>query len=301
MGRALGSRLLRAGYPLEVHDRTAAKAGPLIEAGAGWCGSLSELGRDVHAIVSALPGPAEVEAALAGEGGAWSAASRGTLQIETSTIGVAGVRRVSARAAEAGIRYLDCPISRAASGPEGAALSLWAGADADDFDRARPLLETLADHVRYCGGIGQGQVTKLVNNVVAHALVLILGEALAAGVKAGASIDLLRAALHDGTAQNRLLDELLPASAFRGDWRPGLRLDLAIKDLRLAAELAVEGGVHLTGFDALLRSYEEAAARGWGGLSSYAVVRLAEEAAGVTLRSRVFEALAPRRAEEPKA
>jgi 3-hydroxyisobutyrate dehydrogenase-like beta-hydroxyacid dehydrogenase len=114
------------------------------------------------------------------------------------------------------------------------------------------------------------------------------------GVGAGASVDLLRAALHEGTAQTRMLDELLHASVLRGDFRPGLRLDLAIKDLDLVAELFEATGVGTELLERVRALYREAATRGWGDRSAHAVVRLFEESVGTTLRSKIFEQLPPR-------
>ena len=101
----------------------------------------------------------------------------------------------------------------------------------------------------------------------------------------GASLDLLSTALHHGTGQNRVLDELFPCSVFQGDFRPGLRLDLALKDLDLAQELAGEQQVDLFLSEPVRRLFEEARERGWGDLTVHAVVRLIEERSGVQLRS----------------
>ena len=171
---------------------------------------------------------------------------------------------------------------------------MFAGADGDDFDEVRHLLESMVDRVLYCGGVGKGQVTKLINNLVTEVMTVVVGEALALGVRSGASIDLLRSALHEGTAQTRLLDEMLPMTVFRGDWRPGFRLDLAEKDLGLAVELAQEQGMTLTAIDEVVGLYRQAMAKGWSSLSSHTVVRLIEEAARVELRSPIFQGLAPR-------
>jgi 3-hydroxyisobutyrate dehydrogenase-like beta-hydroxyacid dehydrogenase len=189
------------------------------------------------------------------------------------------------------IRLLDCPLSRGGVAESGAEIVVWVGGNPDHFALARPVLDGFADRITYCGGLGQGQVAKLVNNFVTHALTVVLGDALVMGVRAGGSVDLLRNALHDGTAQNRLLDELLPASVFRGDWRPGLTLTLAVKDLRLAEELTAEVGAELSTLDSVRGAYRRALEQGWGDLSMYAVIRLAEEAADTPLRSKIFESL----------
>ena len=294
LGRTLGVRLLRRGYGLAVHDKSPERAAPLLAEGAVWVENPSALASGAVLIISALPNPEDSESvALAGE--LWSRAARGLFHLEAATVGVSSVRRLSSAASRKGIHYLDGPISRGAASEQGFRLVMFVGADGDQFDMARPLLEAMADRVFYCGGVGKGQVTKLINNLVTQAMTVVLGDALAMGVRAGASVDLLRSALHEATAQTRLLDEMLPASVFRGDWRPGLRLDLAEKDLGLAVELAQEHGMELTAIDEIRGLYREAMSRGWSGLSAHAVVRLIEEAAGVELRSPIFQALDPHR------
>ncbi len=76
---------------------------------------------------------------------------------------------------------------------------MWVGGSADYYDLARPLLEVLVDRVVYCGGVGHGQVTKLLNNLIAHSLIVIVGEALTLGVKSGLSLDVMHTALQEGT------------------------------------------------------------------------------------------------------
>jgi len=298
LGRTLGLRLLGHGYGLAVHDRHPERATALLTAGAVWVERPAALASGAALIISALPRPEDSES-VALEGELWSSAERGLFHLEVGTVGVSSVRRLAAAAGRKGIHFLDGPMSRGSASEEGLRLVMYVGADGDDFDRARPMLEAMVDRVLYCGGVGKGQVTKLINNLVTEALTVILGDALALGVRSGASVDLLRSALHEGTAQTRLLDEILPASVFRGDWRPGLRLDLAEKDLGLAAELAREHGMELTAIDEIRTLYGRATSRGWGGLTSHAVIRLLEESAGVELRSSIFQALAPHAEPQP--
>ncbi len=293
LGKALGTRLIDRGHPLLVHDKQRSRADVLLERGAHWAESPAALAGGVEMIVTALPFPEDAESVALGPAGLYEAAPARTIHVETSTIGPACALRLAREAAARRIRFLDGPISRGPVLEKGASLVMWIGGDANHFDLARPVLEGMADRVMYCGGAGQGQVTKLANNLVTHALTVAIGEAFAIGVRAGASLEMLRAALHDGTAQNRLLDELLPASLFRGDFAPGFRLVLAEKDLRLAAEMAHANGIDLVLVDRLLEIYRWAIARGWGEESAHAVVRLIEESAGVTLRSAIFERLKP--------
>jgi len=290
VGVRLGGRLLRAGFELRIHDRHREKGEPLFALGADWADSPAELARGREALVSALPHAADLEDALVGNRGAWSATAPGTVHVDTSTIGVSAARTLAAEARRRRLRYLDAPLSAAEASLAGPQLALFVAGNADHFDLAAPLLRTLAEHVHYVGGPpGTGQAVKLVNNLVSHCLTVILGDALALGLKSGVPIELLRSALHDGTAQSRLLDELLPASAFRGDWRPGLRLELALKDLALAEELAEETGIPQSLLREVQARFEEARARGWGAHSSHAVLRLVEESAGVSYVSPIFQ------------
>lgn len=284
VGTHVGARLLRRGRALHVHDHTRVHAEPLLEEGATWAESPAELGERCDLLISALPGPAEVESALLGDAGLWARVKPKTVHVEMSTVGLACMRRLGDAARQRTIRLVDAPLSRGAVSERGADLVVWVGGHVDHVELARPVLSDIADRVVLCGGLGQGQVTKLVNNLVSHVLTVVIGDALVMGVRAGGSLELLRAALHEGTAQTRLLDELLPPSVFHGDWTPGLRMTLAEKDLRLAAELAEETGVEVTALDAIRGAYRRGIGKGWGDLSMYAVIRLAEEAAGVELR-----------------
>jgi 3-hydroxyisobutyrate dehydrogenase-like beta-hydroxyacid dehydrogenase len=285
VGRTLGGRLLRAGHRVAAYDRDPTRADPLVESGAERARTPVDLGRGASLVISCLPDPEAVEAALAD--GLWSSAAPGTIHVETSTVGPACILRVARDAAKRRIRFLDAPLSRGSGSERGPRLTLFVGGDVNVLDLARPVLDVVADRIHYCGGLGQGQVAKLVNNLVAHTILIAVGEALALGVKAGGSLDLLRMALRDGTADNRVLEELLPGSAFRGDWRPGLRLALARKDMRLISELAAGLDSSLTLADRVASVFERADERGWSDLNVTAALRLFEESFGVDLRSTI--------------
>ena len=300
VGRHLGARLLQAGFEVRVHDRHREKTDALTARGAVWSPSPSSLGSECGTVVSALPRADDVVDALISPDGAWTSMAKGSLHVDTSTIGVACARALAAEAKRRKIRYLDAPLSAAHVADTGPTLALFVAGNADHYDLARPLLSAMAEHIHFLGGPpGLGQVAKLVNNLTSHCMTIVLADALAMGMKAGLSIELLRSAIHDGTAQCRLLDELLPAGAFAGDWRPGLRLDLAVKDLALAEELSRETAVEQNFLRATRALYEEAADRGWGELSSHAVLRLQEERASVSFRSSIFERLSGTNDAEP--
>jgi len=288
LGRTFGVRLLEAGHDLAVFDRERDAAGTLLDLGAVWANSPAELASTSDLTVSCLPGPQDVESVALGRSGLFANAAPRTVHVETSTVGRSCVLKLEREASAAGIRLIDAPVSRGKARDDEtdeAEQVLWVGATVDHFDLARPVLDVLADRVIYCGAVGLGQATKIVNNLIAHALLLVVGEALTLGVRAGANLDLLSTALQHGTGQTRILDELFPASLFQGDFRPGLRLDLALKDLDLANELAGEEDLELILSGPIREWFKRSCARGWGDRSAHSVVRLIEERNGVRLRS----------------
>jgi 3-hydroxyisobutyrate dehydrogenase-like beta-hydroxyacid dehydrogenase len=285
VGRYIGNALADAGHELALRDVDPGATALLEKRGARVAASAAEAAANSEMVISALPTPAEVEELTLGPGGILEGGTEGLIHVMTSTIGPPLARKLAEATEGAGQAFLDAPLS---AGPQdekgGMRLSLWAGGRITDYARARPVLETFAPFVLYCGPAGHAQIVKLINNVTTLALARVLGDTLSLGVKAGVPLETLRAALTWGTAQNRLMDESFPQSVFSGDWRPGYRLDLAEKDVRLTCELAESAGVSLPEADELFERFEAARARGFEGLSVHSIVRLAEEAAGVRLR-----------------
>ncbi len=285
LGRTFASRLLRYGNAPLVYDQDPAKTAQVVDAGGACAETLHELAGQVDCIISALPRPEDVEAVFLGDAGVLAAMNPRSLVVESSTVGPDCVRTIAAAAAGKKIRYLDAPLCRGAIVDQNATLTLLVGGNADHFDLARPILNIIADKLLYCGGVGQAQVVKLINNQVTHIITVAVGESLALGVRSGLSLDLICSALNSGTAQNRVVDELLPGSAFRGDWSPGHRIDMVIKELEEVDRLAAAQGVSQTVLEPVLKLFRMAEEKGWGGLSAHAVLRIAEEQAGVLLRS----------------
>lgn len=206
-----------------------------------------------------------------------------------STLGVPCVRELAAREAEAGIRFLESPVSAGPQVEDHQELTLWVGGPAALYAEHRALLGHVAEHVIFCGPVGHAQIVKLVNNIITLAFSVILGEGLCLGIKAGVPLEILRLALFWGTAQNRLMDDLFPFSVFSGNWRPGYTTEMAEKDWNLALELAREAQSPLLTMGFLGPCFTRAREKGWSDISVHSLVRLCEEASGVTLRLQPFQ------------
>ena len=284
VGRHFGSRAARAGIRLVVHDSSRDKAARLLADGAVWADTPAEVAHGANPVVLCLPSPDASHSAIFGPNGLLEGASARTVVVETSTVGPAAVRRMADQLAGHSVELIDAALSRAGGDAASPQITLYVGCRPRTYPAIRPVLSALADTLLYCGPVGCGQVAKLVNNLVTQTHIVLLGEALAVGVKAGLPLETLTAALAAGTGQSRACDLLLAESVFRGDFRPGLKLAHARKDLRLANELARELGVPLDASADAIALYDRAEGEGWGQETAHAVLRLIEARAGVSLR-----------------
>ncbi|MCC7368616.1 MAG: NAD(P)-dependent oxidoreductase [Chloroflexi bacterium] len=284
MGRHMARHLLEAGHPLTVHDTRRAAAEALEGAGAGWAESPAELAEASDIVFTSLPGPPQVEAVALGERGVLANLPDGGILVDLSTNSPTVVRKLAEAGAERGVAVLDAPVSGGVFGAESGRLAIMVGGDRAAFDRCKPLFDAIGDHVVYCGASGTGSATKLVNNMISLSLNMLLGEALALGVKAGVDLATLVDVVQSSSGATWKLGNNYPKFLFKGNFEPGFALDLGAKDLRLGTSLAKELGMPLDIANLVEQRFIEAQSRGWGGLHADVVVKLIEERVGVELR-----------------
>ena len=169
MGGPMARNLLRAGHTVTVHNRSPGRLAPLIEAGATAAGSASEVARASDAVVISVPDTPDVEAIVGGSDGILAGASPGLLVIDTSTIAPKAARALAERAAARDVAMLDAPVSGGEGGAIAGTLSIMVGGRRDAFERAAPIFAAIGRTATYMGEAGQGQMTKLVNQVVGAA------------------------------------------------------------------------------------------------------------------------------------
>jgi len=239
MGAPMVGRLIEAG-----HDVTVSSRNPDRLAGTGWrvVGSPEEAAGGAEVVCSIVPDSPEVTAVVES---VLKTAAAGTVIVEMSTISPTTARELASRCGEAGVDYLDCPVSGGPVGAEAGTLAIWIGGDAAAMDRARPVLEVLGqpDKIRHCGGVGAGLAVKLANNFLGAVNAAASAEALAIAREAGVDPSLVAEAVNDGTGANWQLANLFPRKVLQGDFEPGFRITHMAKDLRIAAEVAGEEGL----------------------------------------------------------
>lgn len=236
MGRPMAQHLIEAGHELYLH-RVKPQSAHLIDSGATACGSATEVARSAEIIILMLPDTPDVETVLFGENGVMDGVEPGKLIIDMSSISPLATKGFAARIEARGCDYVDAPVSGGEVGAKAASLTIMAGGKPQAFDRAKPLFEKMGKNITLIGGVGDGQIAKVANQIIVALNIQAVSEALRFSRKAGADPTVVRKALLGGFAASRVLEvhgERMINEAFE----PGFRMRLHHKDLSLALESA---------------------------------------------------------------
>jgi 2-hydroxy-3-oxopropionate reductase len=237
MGGAIGLRLLQTGTDLRVFDLDQTRVAALVAEGAIAAASAAEAARGAEASILSLNSAQIVEKAVFGAGGVAEGAMPGAIVIDMSSIDPVATRDLAARAAEAGLGWVDSPLSGGIPKAATGALTLMQGGAANDVTRAQALLAHVAANQTHMGPAGAGQTTKLINQVLCGLGFLAVAEATALAEAAGVDATRIPQALRGGRADSALLQEYMPRFAAR-DYRPTGRIDNMVKDLNGALDVA---------------------------------------------------------------
>jgi len=285
MGGPMAMNLIRkGGHRLTVFDVDPAAAAHLAAAGARAASSPRAVAAESEVVVTMLPDAPDVERVALGPDGIAAGIRPGALWIEMSTIDPDTTRRVAAAIAARGAGMIDCPVGKTAEHAVAGTLTLMCGGPDDLAARARPILACMGTDFIHCGGLGMGHAMKIINNLLATTLLEINSEVLAAGVKAGLSLETMTTVMRSTMAWNAQLAVAMPARPLRGDFEPGFALQLAHKDCRLALAMIRALGLRAPVGEATLAACAEGIAQGLGRKDVGVLLRLREDAAGVTVR-----------------
>lgn len=284
MGSGMGSNLVRAGVHLTVFDTMPEAVEGLTGQGARAAGSLADLASSSDVIFTSLPGPAEVEQVILGRDGIAAAMRRDTVLFDLSS----SARSLALRIAEAfrarDCEMLDAPVSGGPAGAKSGDLVLWVGGNRDTLERHRPLLETFCKP-HHVGSVGTGTVTKLAHNMLGYTIMAAQAEAFTLATKAGMDPLDFWQALRLGIVGKQspllmLTRQFLPCEFDE----VAFAQRLALKDVRLAVDLADELDVPMPLSQAMREDMEAVVARGEGERDSRSFLQLQVERAGVTIK-----------------
>lgn len=237
MGAPMARNLLKAGYPLTVHNRTKARAHTLILEGAGWADSAAGVAGSSDVVITCVPDIPDVRQVVLGEKGVIEAARPGLICIDMSTISPAATKEMGKLLEAKGVTLIDAPVSGGEIGAIEGKLSIMMGGPKQVVERLRPIMGVLGRTVTYCGPLGSGQMTKLVNQVMVIHTIMSIAEGFAFAGKAGLDLETTLKVTSAGAACSHSLKALGP-KIIAGDFAPGFMVDLQQKDLRLVLEYA---------------------------------------------------------------
>jgi 3-hydroxyisobutyrate dehydrogenase len=242
-----------------------------------------ELGKVSDIVFVCVSDTSDVEEVVFGDNGVIHGLERGTLVVDHSTISPVATRELAARAGEAGVAWVDAPVSGGAEGAEKGTLAVMVGGPAEAVNRARPFMEAYSKTIIHLGEEpGSGQMAKAVNQVLVVLNGLAASEALLLAQGAGLDLQTTLAAVEGGAAGSWMLSNRGPQMIAR-DWRPGFTIDLQQKDLRIVLDSADELGIPLPGTSLVFQLYRALQAQGLGSEGNHALVKALEELAGVEL------------------
>ncbi|MFQ5829798.1 MAG: 2-hydroxy-3-oxopropionate reductase [Candidatus Methylomirabilia bacterium] len=285
MGRPMAKNLLRAGYPLVVHDLRPEPVQELGGMGAKTAGSAREVTEQVDVLITMLPNSPDVELVALEKNGIIEGAKRGLIYVDMSTISPLVSQKVAGALEPKGVRMLDAPVSGGEKGAIDGILSIMVGGDKAVFDQVLPIFQAMGKTITHLGSLGAGGFTKLANQIIVAVNFTAIAEALTLASKAGLDLDRTIKALSGGLAGSRCLEQKTP-NYLGHSYNPGFKVDLHFKDLGLIMEAARSLGVPLPTTALVQELFNALRAKGRGGLDHSGVITLLEDLAGVEVRAK---------------
>jgi 3-hydroxyisobutyrate dehydrogenase-like beta-hydroxyacid dehydrogenase len=283
MGRGIGKSLLRNSFPLTVFDANLAAIEPLQVLGAEGADTPRAVAERSDVVITVLPNGPDVEAVALGPDGIAEGAKPGTIVMDCSTIDPAVSLAVNRALRERGIRMVDTSMGRGPREAENGTLVLMVGAEPEDFEAIKPILDATGNDVFHVGPPGHGITMKLVHNLLSLTMLAASCEAMVLAAKAGLDVHKALAVLQASTTGHGHLRFSIPNQVLTGDYTPGFRTVLGQKDLRLGHNLAASLGVPLQTLAISQELFTAAIGKGRGEWSSPAIVTVLEEIVGLRL------------------
>ncbi|TEA76992.1 2-hydroxy-3-oxopropionate reductase [Allopusillimonas ginsengisoli] len=277
MGTPMAANLIKGGHTLYTYTLGNTPA-DLVSAGATSCASAAEAASQGDVVIVMVPDTPDVEKALFGKDGVASGVRKGAIVVDMSSISPVATKDFAKRINELGCEYLDAPVSGGEVGAKAASLTIMVGGKQEAFDTVKPLFDLMGKNVTLVGGNGDGQITKVANQIIVALNIAAVGEALLLASKAGADAAKVRQALMGGFANSRVL-EVHGERMINRTFEPGFRIALHQKDLNLALSTARQLGVSLPSTAVSQELFNSCAAHEGSGWDHSAMVRALEKAA----------------------
>ncbi|MBS3652087.1 NAD(P)-dependent oxidoreductase [Pseudaminobacter sp. 19-2017] len=282
MGANAARNILRAGYPMVVHDIKPEAGKPLIEAGAKWADTPAEVMQQADVVVTMVYGPKEITQVVSGADGFLSTSCEGKFWIDLTTSSPKLMRELAAEFKAKGGGPVDAPVTGSVDAAIRGDMPMFVGGEDQDVEKVRPIIEAMGE-VRRVGAYGNGYVAKLVNNQLWKIHAAAIGEAMVAAKLSGLDPEVWWEVMKGGAADSFVLQHDVP-SIFAGHYDPSFPIALCLKDLSLIEELLVETGNRCELTRATHERFREAGERYGMGAGEMTVCKVIEDDAGIDLR-----------------
>jgi 2-hydroxy-3-oxopropionate reductase len=273
MGAPMAEHLIAGGHSLAVFGGRRVPDG--IRGKATVCKTIKEVAEKSEIIVLMVPDTPDVEAVLFGPDGVAAGLKKGKTVVDMSSISPIETKKFAARINELGCEYLDAPVSGGEVGAKAASLTIMVGGPQSAFDKVKPLFELMGKNITLVGGNGDGQTTKVANQIIVALTIEAVGEALLFASRAGADPAKVREALMGGFASSRIL-EVHGERMVKRTFNPGFRIELHQTDLNLALSNARQMGISLPNTATAQELFNACAAHGGKEWDHSALVRALE-------------------------
>ncbi len=283
MGKPMARNLLKAGYSLTVYDIVPEKMDDVVEAGAKAGSSSKDVTEKSEIVITMLPNSPEVKEAVLGKNGVLEGAKPGTILIDMSSIAPLASKEVAEKAKEKGVTVLDAPVSGGEPKAVEGTLAIMVGGPQETFDEVEDILSVMGASVTLVGEVGSGNMTKLANQIIVALNIAAMSEAMVLAAKAGVNAEKVFQAIRGGLAGSTVLDAKMPL-VLEGNFKPGFRIELHIKDLANALDTAHEMGVPVPLSSAVMEVMQALKVDGKGADDHGGIIQFYEKLAKVEVR-----------------
>jgi len=285
MGRPMARNLLKAGYKLVVYDVNEHAIDELVEDGAQPAKSSGDVASQCEVIITMLPNSPDVKLAVLGQHGVIDGAKPGSVLIDMSSIAPLTSKEVAEKLQQKGVVMFDAPVSGGEPKAIEGTLAIMVGGPEEIFGEVREILEVMGASVKLVGDIGSGNITKLANQIIVALNIAAIGEAMVLATKAGVDPEKVFQAIRGGLAGSTALDAKMPL-ILDGNFKPGFRIELHIKDLMNALDTARELEVPSVLTGRALEIMQELQADGKGKDDHGGLIQFYEKSAKVEVRRK---------------
>jgi 2-hydroxy-3-oxopropionate reductase len=282
MGRPMAKNLIKAGYHLVVYDKFA-KFDDLTALGAEGASSNKDVASRCDIVITMLPNSPHVKEAILGAGGVAEGVKNGSIVVDMSSIAPAASQEVGAALKAKNVAFLDAPVSGGEPKAVDGTLAIMVGGDKATFEKVKPILEKMGSSVVLVGDVGAGNVTKLANQIVVALNIAAVSEAFVLATKAGVNPQAVFDAIKGGLAGSTVMNAKVPM-ILDGNFKPGFRVELHIKDLQNALDTAHNLNVPIPLTASVMETLQALKVDGHAASDHSAIVRYYEKLAQIEVR-----------------